>query len=164
MGINLNSKNQVEDIFENMKILATTVEALNRHIEGGTSSNTNTISAVNPATEQKLDALMKNMAILNNNVSNSLYQQYNKLNQQNTKLYQQNILLDKKFSGFLEQYTAEKKKMEVFVEKNAAVLDLLKATVVLLEEMLELFKEREKKAIETLETSRMENNKISKKI
>ena len=118
----LGSKNRDEDIFDNLKILATTVETLNKQIESGGGGG-----GVSPHVEQKLDSIINGLNILNN------------------KMYQQNSSIDKKVTGLVTQYSTDMKKMEVFMTKNNAILELLKATVELLEETVDVMKDNAKR-------------------
>ncbi len=121
MGLNMGSKNQNEDLFENMKILATTVETLNKQIEGKSGGG------LGPEFEGKFDSILGNIGTMNN------------------KLYQQLMASDRKLTTFMNTYETDKKRMNIYFEKNNAVFELLKGTVGLLEEIVDILKEKERR-------------------
>lgn len=79
MALNFGSKNQTDEIYDDLKILATSVETLNKQVSG------------NPQLEQKLDVILANLASMN------------------TKLSNQETLTNKKLAEFMQLYINDKK-------------------------------------------------------
>lgn len=120
MGFGLSSNNDKEDIYESLKLLATNVETLNRQISGGGGPGGN-----NSNLEPKLDMII------------------NGINSLSSKLYAQNVGIEKKVDTHHQMYVNDKRKLDSFIERNMAMLDLLKATLTVLNEIVTIMKERE---------------------
>jgi len=115
MGLGFTSKKEEKDeLYENLKILATNIETLNKQING----NTNTINN-NSRLEQKVDMLINVVGFMN---------------QQN----QGNIKLLAELRG---SYIDDRKRMDEIIKKNLELISILKNTIDNLNEVINVIKE-----------------------
>lgn len=126
MSFNLNNSSQQENkVFENMKILETTVEALNQQIKNNFDPN-----SINPIIDQKLNTIFNGLATINNKIDFI----DKKLNYKLENIEKKIEILDKKHNEDLIR-------LDEHMQKNTVILEFLKATVVLLEETIDVLKE-----------------------
>lgn len=130
MSLDFNSKGggSQEDIYENLKILATTIETLNQQIETKNFSEDHTKDI-----NDKIGQMMNGLSILNTKLD------YLQNNSNKTKEY-----IDERFIKFEKKYNEDIEMISGHLNKNTVILEFLKATVQLLDETVDILKSREK--------------------
>jgi len=130
MSLDFNSKGggSQEDIYENLKILATTIETLNQQIETKNFSEDHTKDI-----NDKIVQMMNGLSILNTKLD------YLQNNSNKTKEY-----IDERFVQFEKKYNNDIEMISGHLNKNTVILEFLKATVQLLDETVDILKSKEK--------------------
>ncbi|MCA9486989.1 hypothetical protein H6501_03405 [Candidatus Woesearchaeota archaeon] len=116
-----------EDMVENLKILATTIEALNQQIDGRGGASASVDMA---PLEEKFHIVIDGLNLINNKVSKLSKDQADS-----------RVALETKVDTYVRKYEQDMQKVHAALMRNEAILTLLKSTVEILEEVVDVLKE-----------------------
>jgi len=130
MDFNLGKQNQeITNIFDNIKILETTVETLNQQIKNNPNNN----SSNNGPSNEKLNTIYAGITLTNN-----------KLDYMNKTITERFSRIEDKLNILEKNHKDDLTKIDKHLEKNTIILEFLKTTVSLLNETIDILKNNEK--------------------
>lgn len=149
MNFDISKNSNASDVIENMKILATTVEAINQQLQnqgniGGNNQTNAKLDNLNNGLKVFCDKILADQKTVQQkytNINSELINTKNMLNYVSQKQSSELKAIGNKIDSHISNYNKDIQKVFESLNQNAVILELLKQTIYLLNETLNIVKE-----------------------